>query len=172
MRVFKNIIIIYGKKVESVFECKKCGQCCAGKGGIVMTYKEIERIANFLKVSLEVFVEKYTYQNNNKVKLKSQENNYCIFFQNGEGCLIHSVKPDVCQAWPFFKGNLEDEISFSLARQGCEGINPRCEFKDFVAEGIAYLHDNGLIKHSKISGMEDQTPNALKINSKLFDPSK
>lgn len=158
--------------MKPIFECKKCGQCCYGKGGIVVTYKEIERIANFLKVPLEVFTEKYTYENNNKVKLKSQESNYCIFFQNGAGCLIHSVKPDVCLAWPFFKGNLEDEISFSLARGGCDGINPCCEFKDFVAEGIAYLQNNGLIKPSKDAALENQTPNALKINSKLFDPSR
>lgn len=158
--------------MKSVFDCKKCGLCCDGKGGIVVTNKEIARIANFLKVPLEVFIEKYTYLNNNKVKLKSQESNYCIFFQNGKGCSIHCVKPDVCLAWPFFKGNLEDEISFSLAKQGCEGINPSCEFKDFVAQGISFLKENGLIKTLKNNCPEQQAANALKINSKLYDPTE
>ena len=129
---------------EKVFECRMCGNCCQGQGGIVTSEPEQKRIADFLGLSLDNFLDSYTEFRNGKRCIKTRENDCCIFFHAGEGCGIHPVKPDVCRAWPFFRGNLLDELSFELAKDYCRGIKPDAAHEDFVREGIAYLERNGL----------------------------
>jgi len=121
-----------------------CGNCCRGQGGIVTSEPEQKRIADFLSLSLEEFLNFYTESRNGKRCIKTREDECCIFFHQGEGCQIHSVKPDVCRAWPFFRGNLLDELSLELAKDYCPGINPDAAHEDFVREGIAYLERHGL----------------------------
>jgi hypothetical protein len=129
---------------ERIFECQMCGNCCQGQGGIVISEPEQKRIADFLSLSLEEFLDSYTEFRNGKRCIKTRENDCCIFFHQREGCGIHPVKPDVCRAWPFFRGNLLDEMSFELAKDYCPGIKPDADHEDFVHEGIAYLEKHAL----------------------------
>ncbi len=39
------------------FECRMCGHCCHGKGGIVMTEKDQTRLAGHLDISVSELVE-------------------------------------------------------------------------------------------------------------------
>ena len=52
--------------------------------------------------------------------------------------------PDVCRAWPFFRGNLVDADSWGMALDYCPGINPEAGHAAFVREGLRYLRENGL----------------------------
>ncbi|GAB6887142.1 hypothetical protein JCM13304A_06400 [Desulfothermus okinawensis JCM 13304] len=69
------------------------------------------------------------------------------------------VKPDICLAWPFFKGNLEDEYSFFLAKEYCPGISRDVSFEEFRKYGLKFLREHDLLKKDK------DAPNALKIDS-------
>lgn len=71
------------------------------------------------------------------------------FFSAHKGCLVHTHKPDICQAWPFFRGNLEDELSWILAQNFCPGINKDIKHNQFVCQGLTYLKNNGLIQKDK-----------------------
>ena len=143
---------------ERIFECQMCGNCCQGQGGIVISEPEQKRIADFLSLSLDKFLDSYTEFRNGKRCIKTRGNDCCIFFHEGEGCGIHPVKPDVCRAWPFFRGNLLDEMSFELAKDYCPGIKPDADHEDFVREGIAYLE-----KHALSGGRATGAANALLI---------
>ena len=142
--------------LQEVFFCKKCGQCCYGEGGIVLSERDIGRLLSFLGLCREDFLTTMTRLSNKKHKLKTGENGACIFFKPGEGCSVHPAKPDVCRAWPFFRGNLDDPHSLAMARDYCPGIDRDCSFDSFRSAGFHYLHAEDLIT-------ENSDANALNV---------
>ncbi len=73
------------------FECIQCGKCCMGDPGYVFLFvDEIERIAKFLEISKDEFIEKFTKTYATFYSLIEQESGDCIFLENGK-CKIHEV---------------------------------------------------------------------------------
>ena len=149
-----------------VFECKMCGQCCNGRGGIVLSNTDLDRLARHFQMETHEFIAAYGVRENKRLKLKQSASGFCAFFREGNGCSVHQVKPDVCRAWPFFRGNLEDAISFEMAKTYCPGIPRNCVHQDFVAQGLQWLQSEKLVFDAR-----PDTPNAL-INSHLPTPAK
>jgi len=144
---------------KPAFACQMCGQCCVGQGGIVVTNKDQERLSEWLGMSLVSFQEAYTEDHGDVRVLKSSgRDQACIFFQAGTGCSVHSHKPALCRAWPFFRGNLIDETSFHMAKDGCPGISHDVDHQEFVRQGLLYLQEHGLIHEN-----EPDAPRALVI---------
>lgn len=131
--------------MASQFDCKCCGHCCEGSGGILVSPREVERLCLFLNMPCEAFKEQYTEEANGKLRLCTSKSGFCVFFTEGVGCGVHEAKPDVCRAWPFFRGNLIDPVSLELAKDYCPGIPKDMKFDDFVNEGVHYLHEADLI---------------------------
>ncbi len=129
----------------AVFDCRMCGHCCQGEGGIVLAPKDLERISVFLGLEQDIFIERYAVMHNGKYKIRTGEDGYCIFFMQGKGCSVHEGKPDICRAWPFFRGNLEDAVSLHLAKEFCPGIEQSVTHAVFAAEGKRYLLEQGLL---------------------------
>lgn len=125
------------------FACRMCGECCRGEGGIVVTQKELERLSRLLSMDLESFCRRYTSSVGEKQVLATGRDGYCVFFVQDRGCTVHSDKPDICRAWPFFRGNLIDAVSWEMAQESCPGIEPGVGHREFVRQGCAYLlrHD-------------------------------
>ncbi len=128
----------------SVFECTMCGQCCEGQGGIVVSPSDLVRICDHLQLDAEEFREKYGIVHNGKLKVRSGDDDFCIFFKAGVGCGVHVARPDICRAWPFFRGNMLDNESFFLAKDYCPGIGKESTHEEFVQEGLEYLQENTL----------------------------
>lgn len=116
------------------FDCKMCGKCCYGDGGIRLTKKNIERISEFLNMPKNIFLKEYCETRNNKLYIKTGENKYCIFFDFDQSCLIHTVKPRACTSWPFYDALIKDRDSWSHAMAACPGINPNSTHEEFVRE--------------------------------------
>lgn len=125
------------------FDCLMCGHCCEGTGGIVVSEKDLQRLCAHLDVTPEEFAEQWGVYKGEKLIIRTS-GAHCIFFVAGKGCGVHLAKPDICRAWPYFRGNLVDEESLSLAKDFCPGIPQELSHEDFVDQGLAYLHDNGL----------------------------
>lgn len=128
-----------------VFECTMCGQCCEGEGGIILGPHDLERISSGLKLCSEDFLKCYGVYRNGKWQIRTGDDGRCIFFREGAGCTVHPIRPDVCRAWPFFRGNMIDSESLYLAKDYCPGIRQDATFEEFIAEGKAYLEENGLV---------------------------
>lgn len=90
------------------------------------------------------FLAEYGQPHNGKFCIRTGPDGNCVFFRVGKGCAVHDVKPDVCRAWPFFRGNMVDNASLSMAREFCPGISPTASHAEFVTAGLAYLQENGL----------------------------
>jgi uncharacterized protein len=142
------------------FVCRMCGECCRGTGGIVVTYGETERISAALGLTPDEFLERFTVASGPKRLIASTQDGSCIFLHQS-GCAIHGVKPDVCLAWPFFRGNLLDKESWAMAQDSCAGIVGEVGHEEFVRQGLAYLRVHGLLKGS--DARQEQDPNALKV---------
>jgi hypothetical protein len=143
-----------------VFDCQRCGKCCEGAGGIVLTTRDVQRLAvHFLVEPLEV-VKRFTVPDADKPTIASRDigggEHRCIFYDPAlPGCTVHQARPDVCRAWPYFRGNLLDEASFAMAREDCPGIAEDARFEEFRGCGLAYRRDNELVC------LDDDGPSAL-----------
>ena len=133
----------------SVFTCRMCGQCCRGEGGIVVSPKDLLRITCALNMSAKEFAAKYGEMRGGKLQIRTGEDGFCIFFAEGKGCTVHAGKPDVCRAWPFFRGNIVDPDSLEMAKDFCPGIDKNCTHAEFARAGRAYLAKHGLLAHNR-----------------------
>lgn len=127
-----------------VFTCQRCGQCCQGAGGIVLAPSDARRLAEHLGIGVAELLERYAEQQGGKQRLRVGADGLCVFFQNG--CKVHVAKPDVCRAWPFFKGNLEDPYSLEMAKEYCPGIHSEVTFEAFATFGREFLRREGLLR--------------------------
>ncbi len=130
---------------HTVFDCQMCGQCCEGEGGIILSPKDLTRLHEGMNLDRQAFLDAYGVFRNGKWQVRTGEDGCCIFFRAGQGCSVHAIKPDVCRAWPFFRGNMADSESLHLAKEFCPGIRRNATHEEFVAEGNAYLRENGLV---------------------------
>lgn len=128
-----------------VFTCRMCGQCCHGAGGIVVSPKDLLRITKALGIDAETFRQKYGEERGGKLQIRTGDDGACIFFAEGRGCTVHAGKPDVCRAWPFFRGNIVDPDSLEMAKDFCPGIRRDCDHATFAREGRAYLKKHHLL---------------------------
>ncbi len=138
------------------FSCQRCGHCCHGEGGIILKPSDAERLAAHLGLTRAELLERYGADKGSKPNLKTGPDGYCVFFEQGVGCGVHPARPDICRAWPFFRGNLVDEASWEMVQDYCPGINPEAGHAEFVRQGREYLAENGLLGHDPHSD-----PNAL-----------
>lgn len=147
---------------KNIFACRKCGSCCQGQGGIVLSGLDLQRIEQNIDPLYFKTRDDYIEEVNGKLRLRQGEDGYCVFFQKDRGCGIHEFKPDVCRAWPFFRGNLEDETSLAMAKEYCPGIGSEITHSEFLKYGLQWLSQNNLIRHRS-----SDTPTAL-INIHLL----
>lgn len=105
-------------KIQSLFygknpECLQCGNCCRYYT-VHVTPSDIKRLAEHLEMSVEQFVEEYTYSSGltwnkddralKKVSAGEGDRKACVFLRKEEGnhkfyCSVHEVKPDVCRSF-------------------------------------------------------------------------
>jgi Fe-S-cluster containining protein len=116
------------------FECRICGECCFGEGGIFVGEEEAERIAVFLGVTSSEFTSQFCEERNGRLYIRTGEDGFCLYYDKEKSCLIHPVKPDRCSLWPFFPANVHDKDAWELAKEACPGINPDCPYEEFVRQ--------------------------------------
>ena len=133
-----NPLALSREAEEHSFDCKLCGHCCEGRGGIVVSNADLTRLCEFLRMNAEDFESRWGTRRGKKLFLRS-EKNACVFFRTGKGCSVHAVKPDICRAWPYFRGNLIDSESYALAKEFCPGIPQNQDHEAFVRQGLSYL---------------------------------
>jgi len=147
---------------DSAFDCKRCGHCCQGEGGIVLTLRDRERLAAHLALSVADMLAQFAEKAGPKQRLRSGPDGFCVFFRQGEGCGIHPGRPDICRAWPFFRGNLVDASSWEMIQTDCPGVDKAAGHRAFVNQGLKYLYEHGLVHEPG-----PDTPHALVLTENL-----
>jgi Fe-S-cluster containining protein len=105
--------------------CEECGgKCCTGESGYIWVNPlEMQKIANFLNISVDEFKKFYLIKVEYKfsIKEKKVDDGYgCIFFdETNKNCSIYDVRPHQCRTfpfWEFFKNNKKE------VKKECPGI--------------------------------------------------
>lgn len=148
----------------AAFACRRCGECCRGRGGIILDSRDQERLAAHLGLTRRELLDQYAEERGGKHHLRVDENECCVF-QRGTDCGVHQARPDICRAWPFFRGNLVDASSWELAQDYCPGLNRRVDHAEFVRQGMVQLKEQGLVRDASEPWPEDRAE-ALRFDLK------
>lgn len=105
--------------------------------------RDVRRLASHLGLSPQALLERYCETRGDKQYLQAGADGYCVFF--AQGCAVQSAKPDICRAWPFFRGNIEDRLSWEMAQDSCPGIVRDTTHMLFAAQGRRFLREEGLL---------------------------
>jgi len=147
---------------DAAFDCKRCGHCCQGEGGIVLTEHDRERLAAHLGLAVGDMLARFAEHAGEKLRLRIGPDGYCVFFLEGKGCGVHPGRPDICRAWPYFRGNLVDRASWEMIQSDCPGVQHAAGHEAFVQEGVDYLYEHGLVHEPG-----NETPHALVLTEAL-----
>ncbi len=123
-------------KKSSVFNCRQCGDCCSGRGGIHVRPHEVEAMAALLSMAVDDFCRSYVENSVTGTRLTVAENGFCIFLREGNLCRVHPVKPFICRQWPYLPALLLDSEEFEQAKGACPGLAPEGRHEDFVQEAL------------------------------------
>ncbi len=91
-----------------VFQCRQCGDCCAGRGGIFVKPDEVEHMAALLQMPVAEFCRRYVEASALGPWLTVADNGVCVFLMEGNLCRVHQVKPFICRQWPYLPALLVD----------------------------------------------------------------
>jgi Fe-S-cluster containining protein len=106
---------------DTIFDCRRCGDCCKGYGGTYITRADIEAISCYIGTDPQKFVTDYCQLSGRRPVLAQRTDGYCIFWD--KLCTIHPVKPLMCRRWPFLESLLVDSNNWKIMADSCPGIN-------------------------------------------------
>jgi Fe-S-cluster containining protein len=105
------------------FGCTQCGHCCTGSPGYVWVNEtEIADMAEFLKISPDEFIKKYTRKIGTRLSLKEDSKTYDCVFLKGKLCQLYNHRPKQCRTFPWWPENLASPETWKEAATRCEGI--------------------------------------------------
>ncbi|MGY5873251.1 MAG: YkgJ family cysteine cluster protein [Candidatus Thorarchaeota archaeon] len=143
------------------FECTKCGACCRDEFLIVTVIgSDIAKIAAVLGLgpedmtkaldfyiiadgeSIPIGLEKIpavaTEQGLAFMAIKKMENGDCIFLKE-DMCMIHPVRPLVCQSFPFVLNEVEGQRTWGLSakKEICPGLGTGLQVSENEIDELA-----------------------------------
>ena len=98
------------------YQCQRCANCCRWPGFVKVDEREIAAIAQFVGVSENDFIQRFTRlrPQRNGLALLDKPNGECFFLDDGK-CAIQPVKPQQCRDFP-------NKWNFPRWREVCEAI--------------------------------------------------
>ena len=129
---------------STVFQCRQCGDCCSGRGGIFVRPDEVEAMSALLALPVAEFCRRFVEASALGPRLTVAEG-VCVFLMEGKYCRVHPVKPFICRQWPFLAALLFDPDELEYAKGACPGLNPACSHGDFVEAALDHARDNNIV---------------------------
>jgi uncharacterized protein len=103
------------------FTCTRCGNCCRGPGYVWVDEDEMTVLARHLEMDIAEFEAVYTRKVGRGRSLRDQGNDDCIFFAEGQGCLVYEARPRQCRTWPFWEQNVDSPHDWKQTQKRCPG---------------------------------------------------
>lgn len=105
------------------FECTGCGQCCTGAPGYIwVNEREIQEIADFLKLDIQTFADRHLRMINGRFSLRENPHTYDCTFLKENKCTVYGVRPTQCRTFPWWPTLLKSKEEWLEASKRCEGI--------------------------------------------------
>ena len=99
---------------DTYYVCRRCTACCRWPGDVRLAEGETARIAAFLGLGEDEFIDRFTRLRSDRkgLSLIEKENHECIMLESG-ACRVHPVKPAQCAGFP-------NQWNFPGWREVCE----------------------------------------------------
>ncbi|MFO7760332.1 MAG: YkgJ family cysteine cluster protein [Thermodesulfobacteriota bacterium] len=123
---------------EEIFECQRCGYCCHGAATVSLNDRDLQRMSDYLGLSLSELEERYLRKKGNFLEMKTVDG-HCIFYRDN-GCTIHPARPWRCRQWPLHPSILMDKANFEAITYSCPGLNAGLGYEKFC-EILSQLED-------------------------------
>ena len=83
------------------YECQRCTACCRWPGEVRLNDEEVRRLAGFLELSEDDFIQRFTRvrQDRTGLALTEKPGGDCILL-DGRDCRVQPVKPQKCRDFP------------------------------------------------------------------------
>ena len=83
------------------YECQRCTACCRWPGQVQVTDAEIARVAEFIGMSEDDFIQQFTRLRHDRrgLVLQEKQDGSCVFL-DGNDCSVQPVKPEQCRDFP------------------------------------------------------------------------
>ena len=128
---------------SSVFQCRQCGDCCVGRGGILVRPDEVKAMAALLALPVAEFCRRFVEDSALGPRPTVAEG-VCVFVMEGTYCRVHPVKPFICRQGPFPAALLVDPDELEGAKTACPGLDPDCSHGDFVETALNHARDKNI----------------------------
>jgi Fe-S-cluster containining protein len=104
------------------FECQSgCTACCEQQGFVYLTEEDIPRLAEYVKLAVAAFEERYVYRTKNLRRLRVPRHAQCEFLKEG-GCSVHPAKPLQCRTFPYWPELVGNKKNWAKTGTWCPGI--------------------------------------------------
>ena len=104
------------------FQCQPgCTNCCEQQGFVYLTEADLERIAEYVGMTVREFEQRHVYRTKHLLRLRVPRHQQCHFLRDG-GCSIHAVKPVQCRVFPFWPELVGNKRNWRKAGEWCPGI--------------------------------------------------
>lgn len=111
------------------FECRRCGNCCAGRGSVVrVSDREVEALAREVAMSVADFRSRHTAEAFEETVLRDKEgtDGECEWLVRDDagttGCSVQDAKPEQCRAYPFWPRVVQSRGAWDAEGRSCAGI--------------------------------------------------
>ncbi|MDW7771912.1 MAG: YkgJ family cysteine cluster protein [Desulfobulbaceae bacterium] len=118
--------------VNDLFVCARCGYCCQGETTVSLDENDRQRMVARLGMTQKEVQDKFWRVTGSVVQMKTIDG-HCIFYSEGEGCMVHEGRPWRCGQWPLHPSILNDENNLETIRRSCPGINKTLSYSEFCA---------------------------------------
>jgi uncharacterized protein len=83
------------------FTCTRCGDCCRWSGSVLLREDDLPRMAAFLGLKEEDFIQEHTElaPNRHQLALIDRPDGSCRFLE-GNRCRIYEARPVQCSSFP------------------------------------------------------------------------
>ncbi len=83
------------------FSCTGCGECCRWGGSVLLDDGDVDRLAEFLGLSGQDFIDRHTRlaPNRRQLALHDQADGSCAFLV-GDRCSVYDARPEQCRSFP------------------------------------------------------------------------
>ena len=115
-------------------ECQRCGACCRWPGEVRLTGEELSKLAGFIGLSEQDFIEQHTRLRKDRrgLALKERPDGSCIFL-DGNSCTVQPVKPQQCKEFPSRWVNLLwGKVPLEVMQRDYPMLFACSAFKDFL----------------------------------------
>jgi Fe-S-cluster containining protein len=88
-----------GEEVEDQIDCTVCANCCR-VASVEVSDRDIDRLARFLKIKRQKFIDEYTVENEKEGTTDLRRTATGCVFLSGNDCTIYEERPDICRNFP------------------------------------------------------------------------